>query len=107
MSCTEHWKGKLKSTGKALDEYMVDIEIEDYWDDKQEYFKCELDDKAVLIDGVVFEISKEEVDLDEYIANAKKRHDGTIDFEVRFYNGGCSFGEALGEALDGETLRIK
>ena len=26
--------------------------------------------------------------------------DGTIDFEVKFYNGGCSLNEALDKAID-------
>ena len=36
----------------------------------------------------------------EDIQNAHDNGDGTIDYEVMYYNGGCSFNEAIEYALD-------
>ena len=43
-----------------------------------------------------------EDDIDDYadIFNASKNEDGTIDFLLRYYNGGCSFNEALTTAIN-------
>ena len=36
----------------------------------------------------------------EDIQNAHDNGDGTIDYEVMYYNGGCSFNEAIEYALE-------
>ena len=38
--------------------------------------------------------------MDEDIFNAHDNGDGTIGYEVMYYNGGCSFNEAIEYALE-------
>lgn len=88
MSETVHYKGKLTPTGKTLAEFDPEAEdIDDY------YYK------AVEIDGMVYTTAQEYIDPEEEILNASKNADGTIDFEVKYYNGGCSFNEAIAAAI--------
>lgn len=88
MSETVHYKGKLTPTGKTLAEF--DPEAEDIYG----YYY-----KAVEIDGMVYTVEQEYIDPDEEILNSSRNEDGTIDFEVKYYNGGCSFNTAIEEAL--------
>ena len=98
MSETEHFKGKLTSTGKSVDEYMQDVELDKWCDTKQEMFN-DMSDEAIEIDGVVFEVSRESVDVLDDIMIASKNEDGSYSFEVKYYNGGCGFSEAIEESL--------
>ena len=87
MSETVHYKGKLTPTLKTLEEY--DPTAVDCFD---------LGEEAVEIDGFIFEVNK----TDHQYSNiflATKNDDGTIDFEVKYYDGGCGFEEAIDNAL--------
>ena len=99
MSQTEHFKGKLTPTGKTITEYMGDIEIPTYYDDERDYFNDEFCGVAVEIHNQVFSVKRNEYDDADDIFESSKNEDGTIDFQVKYYNGGCGFGEALEEAL--------
>jgi len=61
----------------------------------------------------IYEVHIEEQDPDPNdIFNATHDPDGTINFVIRYYNGGCGFNEAIGYALDGldketEEINIK
>lgn len=88
MSEMVHYKGKLTPTGKTLAEF--DSDADDIYD---HYYK------AVEIDGMVYTVEKESYELNDDIFESKKNDDGTIDFEVKYYNGGCGFNEAIDEAL--------
>lgn len=90
MSETVHYKGKLTPTGKTLAEF--DPNADDIYD---HYYN------AVEIDGMVYTVEKTDIDPDYDIFNSTKNEDGTIDFEVKYYNGGCGFNEAIDEALKG------
>ena len=98
MSETEHHVGKLKPTGRSVDHYVEDCEIPSYYESKQEYFDDVFQETAYAINGIVYEVEAKNVEGD-YIATSKKNADGTIDFQVKFYNGGCSFNEAIEDAL--------
>ncbi len=88
MSETVHYKGKLTPTGKTLAEFDPNaVDIYDHYYD------------AVEIDGMVYAVEKTDIDPDYDIFNSTKNEDGTIDFEVKYYNGGCGFNEAIDEAL--------
>lgn len=87
MSETVHYKGKLKPTGKTEEEYCG--EGDDIYD---HYYK------AVIVHGMVYEVEKEEIDPYSDLLISNKNEDGTIDFEVKYHNGGCSFNEAIEEA---------
>lgn len=90
MSETDHYKGKLIPTGKTQDEFSPNNpDFDGFYE------------KAVVIDGMVYTVEKKE-DIDPWcdIFRASKNEDGSYDFEVRYYNGGCSFDEAIYEAVD-------
>ena len=98
MSETEHHIGKLKPTGQSVDSYVADCKIPSYYEDNQEYFRDVFSEKAYEIDGIVYEVETKNVEYED-IAISSRNDDGTIDFQLKFYNGGCSFNEALDDAL--------
>lgn len=99
MSETEHFKGKLTPTGKTVDQYMKFVDTPSYYDDKKEHFNDEFRDVAIEINGEVYAIVRNEYEDSDDIFESTKNEDGTIDFQVKYYNGGCDFGEALEYAL--------
>lgn len=100
MSETNHYKGKLKPTGKDVVTYVEGHQIPDYYDDEQEYFDDALCGSAVFYEGQVYEIDRDEYEDCDDIFEASKNDDGTINFHVKYYNGGCGFSEALEYATD-------
>jgi hypothetical protein len=99
MSETVHYSGKLLPTNKTAIEFIGDVKISDSYEDVEEYFADNFYHEAVIVDGKVFTVDREEVDQSGDVFNSHKNADGSIDFEVRYYNGGCSFDEAIEEAL--------
>ena len=99
MSCTEHFEGKLTPTGKTIKQYVGDLAVSDCYDDEKDYFRNEFEEIAVEIDSEVYTIDRNYVDQDCDIFTSTKNADGTISFEVKYYNGGCGFGEAIEDAL--------
>ena len=99
MSETEHFKGKLTPTGKTVEQYMKFVDTPSYYDNKTEHFNDEFCSVAVEIDGEVYAIVRNEYEDGDDIFESSKNEDGTIDFQVKYYNGGCGFGEAMEEAL--------
>ena len=89
MSETVHYKGKLIPTGKTLKEFAP--ESDDIYD---HYYE------AIEIDGMVYTVEKKDIEPYEDIFRSTKNEDGSIDFEVKYYNGGCGFNEAIDTALD-------
>ncbi len=87
MSETVHYKGKLTPTGKTLAEFNPDAD---------DIYDC---DRAVEIDGLIYTVYYEEVDDYDDIYTSTKNKDGTINFEVKYYNGGCGLNEAIDEAI--------
>lgn len=88
MSETVHYKGKLTPTGKTLQEF--DASADDIYD---HYYS------AVEINGLIWTVEKEDYEPADDIFTSSKNEDGTIDFEVKYYNGGCGFNEAIDEAI--------
>ena len=71
-----------------------------YYKNYAEWLRDETQD-YIEKDGVLYEvIQKQGVDADDDIFEATQNPDGTIDFVVKYYNGGCGFYDAIGEALD-------
>tara|TARA_R110002111_G_scaffold35576_1_gene69696 strand:+ start:189 stop:494 length:306 start_codon:yes stop_codon:yes gene_type:complete len=99
MSEMEHFKGKLTPTGKTVAQYMKYVDTPSFYGDKAEHFNGEFRDVAIQIDGEVYSIVRNEYDDSDDIFESSKNKDGTIDFQVKYYNGGCWFGEALEYAL--------
>jgi hypothetical protein len=99
MSEDVHYRGKLLPTNKTAIEFIGRVAVPDNCEDAEEYFNDLYYKKAVLIRGKVFTVKKDEIDSDGDIFYSKKNDDGSIDFEVKYYNGGCSFDEAIETAL--------
>lgn len=65
-----------------------------------EFIEDTLYDKIVIIDDVIFEVTREEVDCDEDIFRSKKISEDEFEFEVKYYNGWCWFSEAIEYSLN-------
>ena len=102
MSEIEFKKGKLKPTGKDIENYMSGLIVPDYCETVKEAFDDMFYMKAYFMNGQVYEVECVYEEHDD-IFESSKSDDGTIDFTVRYYNGGCSFNEAL----DCATKQIK
>lgn len=107
MSEYEHWKGKLKpivdKTAEQICKEYYNIEElnKDWWSDWEDALSdLGYKDGFAIIDGVIYETDlREQQDVDDFCLG-ELNEDGTISVHVRFYNGGCSFNEALGYALE-------
>lgn len=59
-----------------------------------------IEDKYAIVNNSLYEIlSKTELDCEEDIYEADVDIDDNINFHLMYYNGGCSFDEALEEAI--------
>lgn len=71
--------------------------------DADEDFITQLNDelygKFICIKDKIYKIDDKEHDSSDDIIRASLHSDNSITYEVRYYNGGCGFGEALEEAL--------
>jgi hypothetical protein len=109
MSKTEHRKGTLTPVGingqtveekyKAACNHLGGTKLPTYRSTWEEYFDDVGYRKMFFYNDVFYEIHQEEVDPDNTIANAIQNNDGTVDFEVRWHNGGASFDEVLVDAF--------
>jgi len=106
MSENEAYFGKLKEIkySGAIEDIILKIcEEENYEIDKnniKESFYDEAYDDYVVVDDKIYKIIESNY-VDPYeIFKASKNDDGTINFIVSYYNGGCGFTEAIEEALN-------
>ena len=99
MSEMKHYKGKLIPTGKTVEEYFEGVEIPSYYETLDEYLE-DSSSKLKLVNGQVFKVERYLYEDIDNIYESTKNEDGSIDFHVKYYDGGTSFGEALSEALD-------
>jgi hypothetical protein len=107
VSETVHYKGVLKyverNDGESLEEQckrlLENKEIPSYFDSYAEYFADEYYHKFTIQNGNLYSVEKEDVDPFYDMFNASITDNGDIKFEVRYYNGGCGFDEAIEEAL--------
>ena len=101
MSQTDHYKGKLTPTGKTTEEFIGNVLLEEgcTYEDAEEYFEDHYYEDAVIHDGMVFTVEKEFIEETDNIFKSENNSDGSISFEVKYYNGGCGFSEAIEEAL--------
>lgn len=108
MSDTVHYKGHmvvvLPEEGDSLEDtckrVMQNKELPIHEDSYEEWVYYEgLELGYTIVEGKVYKISYESVDPYLDVFNANISDDGNVNFEVKYYNGGCSFPEALEEAL--------
>lgn len=108
MSETVHYTGKLVPIYRGDDienrcrfilqsEEITDLSYCDTWQDR-------LDDsfyqQYYITDDTIYRVDKKELDSDEEIFYATLNSDCTITFTTKYYNGGCSFNEALDTAIE-------
>lgn len=103
MSQTDHYKGKLTPLGQSVEAFCNSDEIPDYYDSVSEWFDDNYYKSNFAICGMVYSVQKEFVDEADDIFKSTKNQDGTIEFEVKYYNGGCGFNEAIDDALKNAT----
>ena len=101
MSQTDHYRGKLTPTGKTTEEFIGNVLLEEgcTYEDAEEYFEDHYYESAVIIEGMVFAVEKEFIEEYEDIFKSTSNPDGSILFEVKYYNGGCGFSEAIDTAI--------
>jgi len=85
---------------KRYTELMNDTDV---FDNNYEFISWfdELEDRFVIVKGFLYEIiSKKNLSDDHNIFDAVENNDGTIDYHVMYYNGGCCFDEAIDWAIE-------
>ena len=112
MSEMVHYTGKITPVGKLLNETLEEqckrilaehnyFELDGYCDSWSEMLCDKLYERYVIACGEVYKvIEKNYKAIDDDIFNARDNGDGTIDYEVMYYDGGCSLNEAIEYALD-------
>jgi len=112
MSETVYYKGVLKPVDflmeedlearckRMLKEEFGDEELEDYYDSFEEQLLDKYYTQFILNDNILYSVEKKSLDPDDSLFIAKRNDDGTVDFEVRYYNGGTSFDEAIEYAFE-------
>jgi len=96
--------GDVENTAKLIIESMClsAEELEDFegFDTSIEILK-EIGYKHYYItDTAFYKVDMVEINMNEGLYNAHRNDDGTIGFEIIYYNGGCSFDEAIGDAIE-------
>jgi len=82
----------------VLNENNIEYDENDEFDIQDSFFDRFYDDFVVVGDKM-FRVENRKDLCSESIFEAVHKEDGTCDFLVQYYNGGCSFGEAIEEAL--------
>jgi hypothetical protein len=114
MSEVESKKGTLKSfprfEGETDKDYVLRFiddagrEIPDYYEKPEENLEELFSDlfyrEAVFCNGFIYPVHNVVDGSEADIFEAVRTDDGDIRFFVQFYNGGCSFDEAIGYALE-------
>jgi len=107
MSETEHVEGILTpvdTLGKDLNDYCQDfmindgVEVQPFYESYIEQFLEEYYKDYIILNGTLYSIDKKNIDPSDGLANAVFNYDGTIQFQVRFHNGGVSLPEMIEEA---------
>lgn len=99
MSQIETHCGKFKILAKGKDnilEYIKEHNTEKFFDVNKYYIGSESEYYDILDGDILIEyIEHKKYDEDESLVEFTKNEDGTIDFLIQFYNGGCCLQEAL------------
>jgi len=109
MSEMVHYKGRLKLVDKLPNETLEEQckrlsgadEVTKYYDSYREILEDTMYKTYVINGNNIYEIvSKKEIEPDSDLFIMSDNKDGTYDYEVLYYNGGCSFTEAIEEAFE-------
>jgi hypothetical protein len=104
----EHHHGILRKVSRLKNETLEEQckqllnvdEFDDYYESYQEMFESEFYKKYVIYNDMIYKVEAKQTDPYGDIFVANKNSDGTINFEVQYYNGGCGFSEAIDIALN-------
>lgn len=108
MSETVFMQGKLipvKSESTDLEEIAMQVCSERGWvkdEDSDSYIEILREEgykEYVVIGDVIFRVQVDHKDPYEGIFQASKNDNGSYDFLVRYYDGGCSFDEVVKKAI--------
>ena len=106
MSFYETKIGTLKKVDatkeQIIEEWLVDNELPSYYklpEDTLEVFRDTFDGQYVENDGQVYEILNEKDLGEDDIFHLTENPDGTYNYILKYYNGGCGFDEAIEEAF--------
>ena len=113
MSETTHYRGILREVkpidGKTLQEtakqlfddlgHTVNDYNKKYYPNDYVKHLCNADFNYITFNYKLYKITKEELDPYDDIIRASLNEDGSIDFEVKYYDGGGSMHEAIDSAL--------
>lgn len=112
MSEVVHYTGKIKLVEKLQNESLEEqckrilsqhnfYKKDSYCDSWETMLYEELYDKYVVVNDNLYEVvEKNDKEYDTDIFNIFENEDGSYNYEVMFYNAGCSFSEAIGIALN-------
>jgi len=113
MSYYEHYRGNLNKVERLenesleyqckrlLEEEMSrEVFLPDYYDSYGEMLVNEFYGEYYVYNGILYSMYREFIDSDGDIFNANEGENGAINFEVRYWNGGCGFNEAIKRAVE-------
>lgn len=108
MSQTVHYKGILKRIERLNNEDLENCckrlcnreDLPSYYDNYQEFLTNEYYRQYVIVDTEVYFVEKIKDHEDGDIFELEQISEGKYSFELKYYNGGCSFDEALEEAFE-------
>lgn len=108
MSEEVHYKGTLTKVVKLEGEIIEDQckrlldnkELESYYDSYEEKLLDQGYYDYIVREDTLYSVEKQDINPYEDVFIANKNQDGTISFELKYYNGGCGFNEAIEYALE-------
>ena len=110
MSQTEIHIGTLSPTYETLEDYVNKLpaikrptEDDTSWQSLEDWAADVLHGKIHIIDDYVWVVKDTSLDSDDDLYRSTKNPDGTITYVLKYYNGGCSWNEALEESLKRES----
>lgn len=75
-------------------------ELPSYYDSYQEMLLDDFYKQYAIHEDALYSVNIKEIDPDDNIFIANIKADGSFDFEVKYYNGGYSFNEAIDYVLN-------
>jgi len=107
MSETVHYKGTLtvveRLEGETLEEQckrlMEGCELDSWNSSYQEQLMDDGYEKYVIHNDILYSVEKKDIGEDDCFSIVERK-DGTLEFDVMYYNGGCSFDEAIEYAFN-------
>ena len=106
MSETVHYRGTLTIVQcinrETLEEQcrriLGNAELETYNDSYQEQLLSDNYEDYVILNNILYSVEKKDIGDDDIFIMTNGENE-TLNFEVRYYNGGCSFDEAIKAAF--------